>query len=1309
MVMLVMAVAVFHRPLLLYSVQKMFHVYCYKQLGAYLNIESIAWEEGHIVLQEGHLVDKEGLPLASFTSIHVQPKFRFTHRTWGGHVIVLGLKLWPTHPFSTLSHSRMGAQSRILGCNPDVHMVVEDALIMGGEQPIPLEMNFRIKKQGVFGHMVIHDDQQPLELLLSSQGQRLECAVTLRQHPVAALQTVVQTLLRGKFLKIPWQLIQGEMQGYAMVLWEQGELMHCQGHLELQHVYARHVSSLQERHIPQAIVEFSLQEGQVQHALISGELLGVTTHLVLDWDQDPEVMTLSCQGNIPEEIYTFLPLHCQGSCAQVLEQAPWSLEASIERQEDSLQLKGRLWDAQEHSIDFGCQLGGEALPQDLNVPTFCFTPLGRQFYLHETCLGWFTGYELPVQQFIAPLLLGSSHLQLSGWMDLEGSFNRRYLGLMYQGKDLLLEGATFSLQVPKTQKQGAHYFHLETGEHAGYLLLQDADYTQRNLDLQLCHMSGAVRFENHKIVVQDMAVNWEGLPLQGQLQIDLPSYEDVSLLLKFNCNEGDLVAGKHLLSHFATTFLETLDLQGTFHIKPGDAYLALRCLPKLEILGGDLRGTTTFGWDLGMTQLSQGATHFAYDFGMQKLCLTGLTASSTWMGHTMALQSGTCDVANGQWRMAADIVGLQPEPLSIQGSKEHNHLAILGENLSLQCEIKPEAWHVHQIIWRDYRGSAEISHDALSYRLQHLTLAHPRMGRCEISGLWEKESQEATGGIVMEAYDLGLCLPPSMEPWGVNGTFSGTGTLTWSPLQGLSVHMEGAHRNLEFGSLYFGDSDALKLYYHASKGLLVEGLEALGLYRLGALHYDPRKQHAYFEGFDFCLTPDKLPWLFDIATKLLPSHLDASVCEMVAQLKGQDPLCGRLWLDLDPSHRWIHLKLQEGDYCLGQQLWHLKDFSLVYDPQEICIKTSLDLGHVESQLHLTADSETLSKGILALQQKDADDMLTAVWRRYPEIGYVIEKVEGSFMGVSCALSPTIKDPDVLKLEGHLSCKPQTAYALFPQVIRDYVQAYQIKGLYTLKGTFTFPKQDLVHPHFVGELTSQECSFATIGVASLTAHCEIKPQILQFSNIALRDWAGDLYCDRCEVRATPPWSFQADHIALHDFRLSRLESVWTKRERGTRPSYRSLFISTCEVNGLQGCLQDLKSFVAKGQVSFTNIPKRTLLSNLMMIPAEITARIGLDPTIFIPAKGTVHYQLEEGRIHMLDFEDVYSDGKYSRFYLVDHQPSYVGLDGTINLHIRMKQYNLLMKLTELFNLTVQGTLLEPEYFFTGQDVGMEPPK
>jgi hypothetical protein len=84
---------------------------------------------------------------------------------------------------------------------------------------------------------------------------------------------------------------------------------------------------------------------------------------------------------------------------------------------------------------------------------------------------------------------------------------------------------------------------------------------------------------------------------------------------------------------------------------------------------------------------------------------------------------------------------------------------------------------------------------------------------------------------------------------------------------------------------------------------------------------------------------------------------------------------------------------------------------------------------------------------------------------------------------------------------------------------------------------------------------------------------------------------------------------------------------------------------------------------------------------------------------IPAQGKVYFEIKDRKFYLTQLSEVYSEGKYSRFYLPkDAQPSFIDFDANLNVYIKVKQYNLLMKLTESLRVHLTGKLNDPSFQF-----------
>ena len=128
-------------------------------------------------------------------------------------------------------------------------------------------------------------------------------------------------------------------------------------------------------------------------------------------------------------------------------------------------------------------------------------------------------------------------------------------------------------------------------------------------------------------------------------------------------------------------------------------------------------------------------------------------------------------------------------------------------------------------------------------------------------------------------------------------------------------------------------------------------------------------------------------------------------------------------------------------------------------------------------------------------------------------------------------------------------------------------------------------------------------------------------------------------------------------------------------------------------------------MGQGRLTFHKSHKK---QGLLEIPAHLISRLGLDLNLFIPTEGTLVLEMKDEKIYIEKLVDVFSNDRHCRFYLAKSaQASYVDFQGNLNVQIKMKQY-VLLKLTEPFIISVEGTLVKPHYSFKKKHLAVQFP-
>ena len=234
--------------------------------------------------------------------------------------------------------------------------------------------------------------------------------------------------------------------------------------------------------------------------------------------------------------------------------------------------------------------------------------------------------------------------------------------------------------------------------------------------------------------------------------------------------------------------------------------------------------------------------------------------------------------------------------------------------------------------------------------------------------------------------------------------------------------------------------------------------------------------------------------------------------------------------------------------------------------------------------------------------------------------------------------------------------------------------------------------------FKGRLVSEKPILKGYQLKYLQSDLQYIPGRLDFQNAIIEDPAGVFKCPQCVVsfnEQKDKWTFMTPDFTFRNLNLSLLKDV--EADLSIKSKFRSLVLKKVTCHNFQGDLDDLQTWQGEGSVSFLNSPRKNLFTPLFAIPSEIILRVGLDPHVLNPVTGTIDFEVRDNRFYLTKFKDVYSEGHGSKFYLAhSSEVSWMDFDGNLSVSIRMKQYNLIFKIAELFTFSIQGNIQKPRY-------------
>lgn len=260
----------------------------------------------------------------------------------------------------------------------------------------------------------------------------------------------------------------------------------------------------------------------------------------------------------------------------------------------------------------------------------------------------------------------------------------------------------------------------------------------------------------------------------------------------------------------------------------------------------------------------------------------------------------------------------------------------------------------------------------------------------------------------------------------------------------------------------------------------------------------------------------------------------------------------------------------------------------------------------------------------------------------------------------------------------------------------HLESAELTGMITLLGTFALT-DSLQNSSFEGKILLEDCSLYDTKFSSLESDITIKQGQIAVKNCSIQDRSGKLQLEQANFS----WlenRFFLKNLRIEKLFLSELRSPIAKQAQ-KKKFFRTFRLPHFFLDHLYGSIDDPASLVGWGNFSFAHVSKKNFLNHLLYLPNEITARLGLDFSNFVPVKGDVEFEIKEAKIFLNKFKNMHSEAKRSSFFLADQLPSTIDFHGNLNIFVKMKHHNLLMKLAEFFTLAIKGTVKSPSYTLT----------
>ncbi|MCH9612974.1 MAG: hypothetical protein S4CHLAM102_14740 [Chlamydiia bacterium] len=419
----------------------------------------------------------------------------------------------------------------------------------------------------------------------------------------------------------------------------------------------------------------------------------------------------------------------------------------------------------------------------------------------------------------------------------------------------------------------------------------------------------------------------------------------------------------------------------------------------------------------------------------------------------------------------------------------------------------------------------------------------------------------------------------------------------------------------------------------------------------------------------------------------------------LAAVKKMKPMKKGEWTHLHSKFKYkdqvwkVRTSFEDGIYTLYGNELDLSRLSFFHSKDLLKLRGGLTLLDKEydllCQYDLAATGEIVAK---------LDDPELGVPALYFEGGYrgdgnlMVDRLEGNFLGAEYAFIPKFQMQDaheaLLFGEVHLDISKLTP--LMGEDLRLFVEKTKLKKGYTLSGELLLNKNDLSRSFFDGRLKGKDVEMFGFRLKTLMSNIHIDKECTDINHLMISDPGLDAEVNKLFVKQTHDGHTE---ITLPKLKIIDLRPSMLRKGQKTPVRMDPFVIRHLEFHDIHGYFDNPNTLVGRGSLHFENSFKRDL--TYLDIPKEIISSLGLDLKLLVPVVGELDYELKDGKVYFRKLRNSYSDGKRSSFYLSTRVPSYVDLDGNIDMNVKMKQ-NVLLKLTQFFVLSVEGTLDDPSF-------------
>lgn len=655
------------------------------------------------------------------------------------------------------------------------------------------------------------------------------------------------------------------------------------------------------------------------------------------------------------------------------------------------------------------------------------------------------------------------------------------------------------------------------------------------------------------------------------------------------------------------------------------------------------------------------------------------------------------------------------------GDQTEHHGFLKGSKLD-------KKWILDQLQWDDANVYAEL-HQALDkWKISFLGLNIGQHLLLGIDGDFTPEEALLRAKINfcevnLAKLDRYKTLQSFITKWWPKGHLKATGEIEWdcqssSLLDGFKASLLAEVDELSIRDYSLQMSHPFHIVFQGSQSCCLQDV---------LLELSPHKSQATIELQEFDYIPNQnslnsLQLVFKIPSQQLdaigqeifhyfPDLLDPELKASLVSVKQEGLLQGKLIVENNRTNqKSLRLMLEDGVYHFKKREVDLKQFELHILENTLQFSTMAQEERCPFRVVGQLDWPSCQFGQCTLMNLDvsqtSDQPLLIKWENHPQRGCIFHSMQGEFSGCHFQLEENHDDflgNGWTGLQGQVAVDFNLLCPLLTKRMAEAIQKLKLGSSYSLVGRF-WMNPDLGDAFLdtvscKGNLISEEAILKGFQVQKIRADLQYVPGRLDVQNLMIQDPAGSVKIGDLIATFDYPkdkWTLYVPRLTVKNLRPFLLRDRENPQAQ-PNAKFRSLYVKRIDLQDFSGQLDNLQTWQGQGYLHFLNPSRKNMTHPLLAIPAEIILRLGLDPQVLNPVTGMIYFRLQGERFYLTRFKDVFSEGRGSKFYLAQAQdPSWMDLNGNLSVQVRMKQYNLIFKIAELFTVSVQGNIKKPRY-------------